>query len=215
MVKFAYGEVYYSVLSQRLTSIPQVNKSFVPLFSTKYIFFWKLILTGALLQSTHAAYYAFSTIYWIGKGISPFVIGLLWAEGVFFEIVVFSIGDRLIRKCSISNLFALAGLAAAMRWTITGLSSSLFLLAIAQSFHGFSFACVHLTTIVGIKKIFKNEALSSTAYGINMAVTSSVGMGFATLLASIFYGYRPAFSFFAMAAIAVIAIPIAKGLKFR
>ena len=48
----------------------------------------KLSAAGALIQSSHAVYYAFGTIHWQAAGHSEAVIGWLWAEGVIAETVL-------------------------------------------------------------------------------------------------------------------------------
>ena len=40
------------------------------------------MLIAALMQGSHAAYYAFGSIHWQALGLSAGVIGLLWAWGV-------------------------------------------------------------------------------------------------------------------------------------
>ena len=56
-------------------------------------FRWLLPLS-ALIQGSHALYYGFSTIHWTAAGLSPGVIGLLWAEGVVVEVLLFLYGRQ-------------------------------------------------------------------------------------------------------------------------
>ena len=51
--------------------------------------FWLFVASGAALQSSHQLYYGFGTLYWRELGFSDTVIGILWAEGVLAEIVLF------------------------------------------------------------------------------------------------------------------------------
>ena len=51
--------------------------------------FWLFTASAAALQSSHQLYYGFGTLYWRELGFSDTVIGVLWAEGVVAEIVLF------------------------------------------------------------------------------------------------------------------------------
>ncbi len=48
-----------------------------------------MLAAAALIQSSHAVVYSFSTIHWKSIGYSETLIGLLWAEGVVAEIILF------------------------------------------------------------------------------------------------------------------------------
>ena len=50
---------------------------------------------ASLLQASHAVYYGFSTLDWLGKGFGGTAIGALWALGVLAEIVLFALSARL------------------------------------------------------------------------------------------------------------------------
>lgn len=43
---------------------------------------WLFMAAASIVQATHAVYYLFGTIHWIGIGIAPTSIGALWAIGV-------------------------------------------------------------------------------------------------------------------------------------
>ncbi len=45
------------------------------------------LFAAALIQGSHAVYYAFGTLHWQAVGYSDDLIGALWAEGVVAEIV--------------------------------------------------------------------------------------------------------------------------------
>ena len=53
-----------------------------------------------MIQGSHGAYYAFSTIYWDSLGISGTVIAWLWAIAVFAEILILRFNTRLFAKWS-------------------------------------------------------------------------------------------------------------------
>ena len=62
--------------------------------------FWQFVTVAAALQASHQVYYGFGTLYWRSLGFSDAVIGLLWAEGVVAEILLFWQGTRLLARAS-------------------------------------------------------------------------------------------------------------------
>ena len=72
----------------------------------------------ALIQGAHAAYYGFAAIYWRHQGFSDAVIGLLFAEGIIAEILLFLRGRRLVERLGPAGLTACA--AAAARGALDG-----------------------------------------------------------------------------------------------
>ena len=74
----------------------------------------------ALIQCSHATYYGFSTLHWSAAGISDSAIGLLWAEGVVAEIVLFAFAGRIVQRVGVGPLLWVAALAGVVRWGVTG-----------------------------------------------------------------------------------------------
>jgi PPP family 3-phenylpropionic acid transporter len=107
--------------------------------------FWAIIIASALIQGSHAAYYAFSSIAWQGAGLSGTTIAGLWALGVIAEIVVFALSPRFILQPTL--LVVLGALSAVLRWLITAQDPPLALLAAVQLLHGLSFGLTQLGTM--------------------------------------------------------------------
>ena len=72
------------------------------------------LAAAALIQGSHAVYYAFGTLHWRAAGYTEDVIGALWAEGVVAEILLFMVGGRVLRRLGPARLLALGGLAGAL-----------------------------------------------------------------------------------------------------
>ena len=51
-------------------------------------------MAAALIQGSHAAYYAFASINWQAQGLGGLTIAGLWVLGVLAEIVVFALSPR-------------------------------------------------------------------------------------------------------------------------
>ncbi|MGZ9021073.1 MAG: MFS transporter [Rhodoplanes sp.] len=94
---------------------------------------------GRADQGSHAVYYAFGTLHWQAAGHSDDVIGLLWAEGVVCEIVLFAAGAAVRRRISAPWLIAVAGALAALRWLVLGSTTALPAVIAVQALHAFSY----------------------------------------------------------------------------
>ena len=107
--------------------------------------FLAIIVAAALVQGSHAAYYAFASITWQGQGLGGLTIGGLWALGVLAEIVVFALSPRFTIVPAM--MVVIGGLSAAARWFITAQEPPLAVLAAVQLAHGLSFGLTQLGTM--------------------------------------------------------------------
>src|SRR5437660_303448 len=99
--------------------------------------FVAIIVTSALIQASHAAYYTFASIAWQQAGFGGLTIAGLWVLGVLAEIVLFALSPRF--RLPFSLLVVIAALSAGLRWLIT-----------ARSPHIAYLAAVHLVRRPGI-----------------------------------------------------------------
>jgi PPP family 3-phenylpropionic acid transporter len=109
--------------------------------------FCAIIISSALIQGSHAAYYAFSSISWQAAGLSGLTIAGLWALGVIAEIVVFALSPRFTLPASI--LVVIGAVSAVARWTLTAQQPPIAFLALIQLSHGLTFGL----TQVGIMNL--------------------------------------------------------------
>lgn len=144
------------------------------------------LIASGLIQASHAVYYAFATLAWKAAGHSEAVIGLLWAEGVLAEIVLFVFGLRLIARFGPRRLLALAGAAAAVRWLGTGLSDALPALIVLQTLHALSFGAAHLAAMHYISEEIAAD-LSATAQSLYSGVVWGLFLGGGLLTAGLLF----------------------------
>jgi MFS transporter, PPP family, 3-phenylpropionic acid transporter len=104
--------------------------------------FLAIILASALIQGSHAAYYAFASITWQASGLGGVTIAGLWALGVLAEIVVFALSPRFTWPSAV--LVVIGALAAVARWLITAQEPSAPVLAVVQLAHGLTFGLTQL-----------------------------------------------------------------------
>jgi PPP family 3-phenylpropionic acid transporter len=166
------------------------------------------VAAAGLIQASHAAYYGFATLHWRAAGHGELVIGLLWAEGVVAEIVLFAGAAALWRRFDPIRLLALAGGLTAVRWVLFALSTDLAVLIPAQVLHAASFGAVHLAAMHYLRDRTPPE-LHASAQGFYAAIGTALPFGVLTPVAGWLYGASGGGAFWAMAAIAVAGAGLA------
>ena len=175
--------------------------------------FRRVVLTAALVIGAHAMHDAFAVIVWQTAEIGPRAAGLLWAEAVAAEVMVFLwLGPRLMARIGPARSLILAALAGALRWAVQAQTSWMPALVAIQALHGLTFALLHLACLRLIAQIVPDHrrATALTLYG-----TFGLGLASAlmTLLAGALYGRFGTAGFWAMAAVSLSAVPVARGLS--
>ena len=158
-----------------------------------------LLAACMLIQSSHAVYYGFATLHWRAAGFSDTVIGLLWAEGVVAEIILFMFGAALVNRFGPVWLVLFGCLAGVVRWSMLALSTDLGVLATFQVLHAFSYGAAHLGAIHFMARTIP-PALSATAQSVYGAAVMGIGMGLTILAAGRLYGEYAGGAFWVMAA---------------
>jgi PPP family 3-phenylpropionic acid transporter len=113
--------------------------------------FIAIIVSSALIQGSHAAYYIFASIAWQQAGFDGLTIAVLWTLGVIAEIVLFAASPRF--SLQPSTLVVIAAVSAAARWAIMAQDLPLGILAVVQLAHALSFGL----TQVGIMGLMLNH----------------------------------------------------------
>ena len=167
-----------------------------------------LLLVSALIYGSHAMHDAFAVIRWSDAGMDASVISILWSEAVAAEVIVFLIiGPALLARIGPRGAAALAASAGAIRWTVAGVTTSVLPLSLVQPLHGLSFALLHLASMRMMGALVP-VSLSATAQSIY-----AFGAGFTTaaltLLSGILYARYGGASFFPMAVLCGVALPLA------
>lgn len=163
------------------------------------------VVTASLTQATHAVYYAFGSLAWQKQGYADSVIGLLWATGVFAEILLFYISGPLMARLGAVRLLMLAGFAAILRWTVTALSPPLAVLFAMQALHGLTFGAAHLGAVQFVAQAAPPR-LAATAQSLYAAMASGVMMGLVTIAIGPIYKILGPHAYFVMAAGGAVAL---------
>jgi PPP family 3-phenylpropionic acid transporter len=149
--------------------------------------FWLFVASGAALQSSHQLYYGFGTLYWRELGFAEPVIGVLWAEGVVAEIVLFWYSARLVARLGPLGLMALGGIAGVLRWSLMGIVPGLGAAAVLQLLHALTFGASHLGAMYFMARSVPPGAAAS-AQSLYAAVSAGLGSGLVMLVAGALYG---------------------------
>lgn len=158
--------------------------------------FLGIILSAALIQGSHAAYYTFASITWQSHGLGGLTISGLWALGVLAEILVFALSPRF--SLSPAMLMVIGALGAVVRWTITAQEPPLALLAVVQLSHGLTFGMTQVGTM-GLLVRHVPVQLTARAQGY-FAACSGIVASIATVVSGAVYARYGQGVYYVMAA---------------
>ncbi len=148
--------------------------------------FWLFVVSAAALQSSHQLYYGFGTLYWQGVGFSDTVIGMLWAEGVVAEIILFWYSAPFVARIGPLGLMALGGVAGIVRWSLMGVMPGLAAAAGLQLLHALTFGASHLGAMHFMARSVPPGAAAS-AQSLYAALSAGLGSGLVMLVAGALY----------------------------
>lgn len=161
------------------------------------------MITGGLIQGSHAAFYGFASVHWYRAGISEFWIGFLWAEGVVAEILLFLASAWLIRRLGFAGLLLIGAGAGVIRWSATALTTDLGALIAIQPLHAFTFAATHLGAMHFIQR-YAPPGATATAQSLYSALAIGAVLAAVTMAAGAIYQAEGPVVFLLMAAMALV-----------
>ncbi len=173
--------------------------------------FRRLLPLSSLIQSSHALYYGFATIHWQAAGHSPFVIGLLWAEGVVAEVALFLWGRPLLERIGAAGMAALAAAAGLLRWAVTAETTWLPALALVQLLHAATFGAQHLAAMRVLQGL--PVGMGATAQTLHSSIGVGLASGLITLASGPLYAAWGGRAFWAVAALCAVALPLTLSLR--
>ncbi len=166
----------------------------------------------ALIQGAHAAYYGFAALLWRSQGLSDRTIGLLFAEGIIVEILLFWRGRRMIERLGPAGLTACAAIASIVRWSVIALSPGLPVLIVVQLLHAGTFAMQHLSSMLILGRAVPAER-AATAQALHAALGYGIPAGAAMFLAGQLFARFGGLAFMAMAVIGGSALLLVRPLR--
>ncbi|WP_270937254.1 MFS transporter, partial [Falsiroseomonas oryzae] len=173
--------------------------------------FRRLLLVSALVQGSHAFYYAFGTLHWQAEGLGAGLIGALWAVGVLAEIALFLWGRDVVTRLGPVGLCLAAGAAGVLRWGATALTADPLLLLPLQVLHGVTFGAQHLATMAVLGRVVP-PVQAGTAQALHAALGTGLSMGVLTLACGPLFSAFGGGGYWAMAALCAAAVPASLAL---
>jgi len=138
-----------------------------------------------LIQASHGAYYAFFSILLDKLDYSKTEIGQLWSLGVFAEIALFIVIQKVFHHISLRFVLLLSIFLTVFRWLIIAwLAESVVALISAQVLHAASFGAFHVVCIQLTHHYFKGATQDK-----GQALYSSVGYGAGGMFGGLMAGF--------------------------
>ncbi|MGI2261516.1 MFS transporter [Shewanella sp. GXUN23E] len=134
--------------------------------------FW-FLLSALLLQMSAGPFYGFFVLYLKQAGYSESLAGIMVALGVMAEIGMFMLAPRLLRRYGVMPLMAISILLTAIRWLMMAFGvQHLWIIALSQLLHAFTFGLVHAASIQFVYQHFDKRHQSQ-----GQALYASLGFG--------------------------------------
>jgi MFS transporter, PPP family, 3-phenylpropionic acid transporter len=167
--------------------------------------FWIFVASASALQASHQLYYGFGTLYWRSLDFSETTIGLLWAEGVLAEILLFWQGRILLARFGPVGLMVLGGAAGVLRWSLAGVLPWLPFIGALQLLHALTFGASHLGAMHFLSRTVPLSAAAS-AQSLYAAVSSGFGSGLVMMGAGALYAAYGGRAYLFMAVLAAAGL---------
>ncbi len=166
----------------------------------------------ALIQGAHAAFYGFAALYWRSQGIGDTTIGLLLAECIVAEVLLFARGRRLIAWLGPAGLTGCAAAASVLRWGLTAYALPVPVMALIQPLHAATFAMQHLSAMLLLSRFVPPER-AATAQAVHSALGYGAPTGLMSLLSGWVYARAGGAVFLVMAVVGGSALLLVPALR--
>lgn len=133
------------------------------------------IAAAALIQASHASFYALGSVHWRALDLSGPAIGILWGIGVLLEIVILSWSARLPVWVDARHLLAVGATACIVRWSVMAFDPIGPMLVLAQILHSLTYSTAFLGIMRAVAAlappglVARAQGLASVSQGVVMA----------------------------------------------
>jgi PPP family 3-phenylpropionic acid transporter len=176
--------------------------------------FLTFALAASIGQASHAVYYVYGTLTWLGQGIDAGVIGALWATAVMAEILLMlGPGRAWVARLGPARALLLGAAAGMLRWALMSLEPRLVLLWPVQALHALTFAMAHLGAMAFVAAAVPPR-LQASAQGLYGGGIGGLAIALATLAAgAICASFTTATAYWLAAAMSAVALGAALRLE--
>jgi MFS transporter, PPP family, 3-phenylpropionic acid transporter len=145
---------------------------------------WLVLICAFLMQMSHGTFYGFYSIHLASLGYKDSWIGLQWAIAAGSELSILFFASWILRNFPSHLLYSICLFAAAIRWFLTGSTTSFGALSAIQCLHAFSFGAFHIASMRLIHTLFPE---GSRSFG--QALYTSAGTGLGTMIGILASGF--------------------------
>jgi PPP family 3-phenylpropionic acid transporter len=161
-----------------------------------------------LLQFSFGAYYTFFSLHLESFNYSRTSIGLLWALGVFCEVILFAFIHRFMTKKNVLKIFFWSLLLTGFRWLVIAFfTDSVALMILVQTIHALSFGACHAACIELIRQFFRDSNI-----GQGQALYSALTFGFGGAIGAMSGGFLWDISSQLLFSVSAVAVFIAAAI---
>lgn len=170
-----------------------------------YLFF----LVCFLMQFSHGPYYTFFSLYLEGHGYNNVQIGLLWALGVFAEVILFWYMHRLLPRWGLPSIILLSLMLTTLRWLLIALfPENGFVIIAAQCLHAFSFGSFHAVAIEQVRRLFRGR-MAGRGQALYSSLSFGAGSASGALISGYYWSISPMMVFLGAALVSLVATAVA------
>lgn len=165
-----------------------------------------MMLVMIFLQSSHAAYYTFGAVRFAELGAPPALVSALLVLAPLGEITVLSLAPRFEQRLSVRVMMVIALVGAIVRWSVLGLTGSLWLAGVTQPLHGLTFAVAQVAFVRWLGEEVPAE-MTGAVQGLMNALALGLGLAAMTAVAGLLWTTSVMLVFGLMAATAALGLP--------
>lgn len=136
---------------------------------------WPVLVAVALVQASHAPYWAYFAITLGKQGVSGERTGWILATAVAAEIAFMGFTPAVLHRLGARPVLLVGLLAGALRWALCGLVEELSVLWLSQLLHAGSYAMVYVAAVALVddespvgQKALGQTVLSACSHGIGL-----------------------------------------------
>jgi len=137
-----------------------------------------VLLCCGLMVSSHGLLYNFYSIFLKSNNYSSILIGSLWSIGVIFEIAIFILMPKILKKINLKKILLISLALGVLRFFLIGsFVNSIFVMVFAQILHAATFGSFHVASIQIIEYFFNRDhhargqsLYNSITYGVGGAI---------------------------------------------
>ena len=176
--------------------------------------FMLAILSVGVIQSSHGFYYSFSALLWHRQGVPESMVGLLWGFGVAAEVLFLWFLEPWRRRLGPERLLLVGGVAAMIRWTGLGLTSSVPLLFALQALHALTYTATFFASLRLMERLSPPKS-ASAAQTLNSALSGGLPLALTTVASGRLFDLIGVDGYFAMTGVAAVGVAGALLLMFK